>query len=91
MRYTLMPYQYHFTNTNFTEASYENTVFEVFRETLDHGNAYGPDVERDYAWPLCMDELLPRLMSGELFVGDANGTLWTASPTRGMQGEFGLM
>ncbi|MDR0499829.1 MAG: hypothetical protein LBG97_01090, partial [Coriobacteriales bacterium] len=57
----LIPYDYQYINTNFTEASYENAVIEVFRETLGYGYAYGPDVERDYAEPLYMDELLPAL------------------------------
>lgn len=45
----------------FTEARYENAVIEVFRDTLGYGYAYGPDVARDYAEPLYMDELLPAL------------------------------
>lgn len=45
----------------FTEARYENAVIEVFRDTLGYGYAYGPDVARDYAEPLYLDELLPAL------------------------------
>ncbi|MDR1728002.1 MAG: type I restriction endonuclease subunit R [Acidobacteriota bacterium] len=45
----------------YTEANYENAVIEVFRDTLGYGYAYGPDVARDYADPLYMDELLPAL------------------------------
>ena len=45
----------------FTEANYENAVIEIFRDTLDYNYAYGPDISRDYANPLYMDELLPSL------------------------------
>ena len=45
----------------YTEANYENAVIEVFRDTLGYGYTYGPDVIRDYADPLYMDELLPAL------------------------------
>ena len=45
----------------YTEANYENAVIEVFRDTLGYGYAYGPDVARDYAEPLYLDELLPAL------------------------------
>lgn len=43
----------------YTEANYENAVIEVFRDTLGYNYVYGPDVARDYADPLFMDELLP--------------------------------
>ncbi|MDR0499691.1 MAG: hypothetical protein LBG97_00370 [Coriobacteriales bacterium] len=84
-----MPYQYHFTNTNFTHASYVNAVIEVFREAFGCGYALGPDVESNYSKPLYIDELLPRLMSAEMSVADVNGTLWAASPTKETQGEKG--
>lgn len=45
----------------YTEANYENAVIEVFRDTLGYGYAYGPDVARDYAESLYLDELLPAL------------------------------
>ena len=45
----------------YTEANYENAVIEVFRDTLGYGHVYGPDVARDYADPLYLDELLPAL------------------------------
>ena len=45
----------------FTEANYENAVIEIFHDTLDYNYAYGPDISRDYANPLYMDELLPSL------------------------------
>lgn len=46
---------------SYTEANYENAVIEMFRDTLGYGYAYGPDVVRDYADPLYMDELLSAL------------------------------
>lgn len=45
----------------YTEANYENAVIEVFRDTLGYGYFYGPDVVRDYADPIHMDDLLPAL------------------------------
>lgn len=45
----------------YTEANYENAVIEVFRDTLGYGYAYGPDIMRDYADPLYLDELRPAL------------------------------
>lgn len=45
----------------YTEANYENAVIEVFRDTLGYHYAYAPDLARDYANPLYMDELLPAL------------------------------
>jgi type I restriction enzyme R subunit len=46
---------------SFTEANYENAVIDLFRDTLGYTYTYGPDVTRDYANPLYMDELLPSL------------------------------
>ena len=45
----------------FTEEKYENAVLELFRETLGYNHIYAPDLTRDYAEPLYMDELLPAL------------------------------
>ena len=45
----------------FTEANYENAVIELFRNTLGYTYTYGPDVTRDYAETLYIDELLPAL------------------------------
>ena len=45
----------------FTEANYENAVIEVFRDTLGYSHIYAPDLTRDYANPLYIDELLPSL------------------------------
>jgi len=46
---------------SYTEANYENAVLELFRDTLGYSYVYGPDVSRDYADPLYIDELLPAL------------------------------
>lgn len=40
----------------FTEASYENSIIELFQE-MGYAHIYGPDVERDYTSPL-YDEVL---------------------------------
>ena len=40
----------------FTEASFENSVVELF-ENLGYNHVYGPDVERDFKDPLMEDEL----------------------------------
>ncbi len=45
----------------FTESNYENAIIEVFRDTLEYGYAYGPDMSRDYSNPLHMVELLSAL------------------------------
>jgi hypothetical protein len=50
----------------------------VFCEALGYGYAYGPDAKRNYSKPLYIDELLPRLMSGELFVADVDGRMVSA-------------
>jgi type I restriction enzyme R subunit len=44
-----------------TEKRYENALIEVFRDTLGYSHVYAPNLERDYADPLYMDELLPSL------------------------------
>lgn len=41
----------------YNEASYENAVIEVFRDTLGYEYVYGPDVTRDYGEPLYTEEL----------------------------------
>ena len=46
---------------SYTEANYENAVIEIFRDTLGYSHVYAPDLTRDYADPLYMDELLPAL------------------------------
>ena len=42
---------------NYTEADYENSVIELFRNDLGYEYAYGPDIERDFRSPL-YDEVL---------------------------------
>lgn len=32
----------------YTEADYENSVIELFRNDLGYEYAYGPDIERDF-------------------------------------------
>ena len=39
-------------SANYTEADYENSVIELFRNDLGYEYAYGPDVERDFHSPL---------------------------------------
>ncbi len=46
---------------HFTEANYENAVLLLFQQRLSYAYIYGPDVERDYHCPLCLDALLPAL------------------------------
>ena len=41
----------------YTEADYENSVIELFRNDLNYEYAYGPDIERDFHSPL-YDEVL---------------------------------
>lgn len=43
--------------TNYTEADYENSVIELFRNDLGYEYAYGPDIERDFYSPLYEDVL----------------------------------
>lgn len=45
----------------YTEAHYENACLELFRDTLGYNHVYAPDLTREYANPLYMDELLPAL------------------------------
>lgn len=42
---------------NYTEADYENSIIELFRNDLGYEYAYGPDIERDFHSPL-YDEVL---------------------------------
>ena len=41
----------------YTEADYEESVVELFRDNMDYTYVYGPDVERDFNSPL-YDEIL---------------------------------
>ena len=46
---------------NFTEASYENSIIELFKNDLGYDCAYGPDIERDFYSPLYEDVLMDSL------------------------------
>ena len=48
-------------STIFTEANYENSVIELFRNDLGYEYVYGPDIERDFYNPLYEDVLLDSL------------------------------
>lgn len=45
----------------YTEADYENSVIELFRNDLGYEYAYGPDIERDFYSPLYEEVLLNSL------------------------------
>lgn len=45
----------------YTEADYESSVIELFRNDLGYDYAYGPDIERDFYCPLYEDILLDSL------------------------------
>lgn len=45
----------------FTEASFENAVLSVFRDTLGYEHLYGPNVARNFSDPLCEEVLLAAL------------------------------
>ena len=45
----------------YTEADYENSVIELFRNELGYEYAYGPDIERDFYSPLYEKVLLDSL------------------------------
>lgn len=47
--------------TNYTEADYENSVIELFRNDLEYEYIYGPDIERDFYSPLYEEVLLDSL------------------------------
>ena len=54
-------------STNYTEADYENSVIELFRNDLGYEYAYGPDIERDFHSPLyeeVLEDYLYRLNTG---------------------------
>lgn len=48
-------------SANYTEANYENSVIELFRDDLGYEYAYGPDIERDFYSPLFEEVLLDSL------------------------------
>ena len=45
----------------YTEASYENSIIELFRNNLGYEYVYGPDVERDFENPLYEEILVDSL------------------------------
>ena len=45
----------------YTEADYENSVIELFRNDLGYDYAYGPDIERDFYSPLYEEVLINSL------------------------------
>ena len=45
----------------YTEADYENSVIELFRNNLGYEYAYGPDIERDFYCPLYEEVLTDSL------------------------------
>ena len=45
----------------YTEADYENSVIELFRNDLGYDYAYGPDIERDFYSPLYEQVLIDSL------------------------------
>ena len=45
----------------YTEADYENSVIELFRNDLGYDYAYGPDIERDFYSPLYEEVLIDSL------------------------------
>ena len=47
----------------YTEADYENSVIELFRNDLGYEYAYGPDIERDFYCPLYEEVLIDSLYS----------------------------
>ena len=48
-------------SANYTEANYENSVIELFKNDLGYEYAYGPDIERDFYSPLYEEVLLDSL------------------------------
>ena len=42
----------------YTEADYEESVLELFRDNMDYTYVYGPDIERDFNSPLYDDILI---------------------------------
>lgn len=45
----------------YTEADYENSIIELFRNDLGYDYAYGPDIERDFYSPLYEEILIDSL------------------------------
>ena len=47
----------------FTEAAFENAIIELFRDKLGYEYLYGPNVERNYAEPLHIEQVYSSLQS----------------------------
>lgn len=45
----------------YTEADYENSIVELFKDNLEYDYVYGPDIERDFYCPLYEDVLINSL------------------------------
>ena len=45
----------------YTESDYENSIIELFQNTLEYKYIYGPDIERDFYSPLYEDVLIDSL------------------------------
>lgn len=45
----------------YTEADYENSIIELFQNTLEYEYIYGPDIDRDFYSPLYEDVLIDSL------------------------------
>ena len=45
----------------YTEADYENSIIQLFKNDLGYEYAYGPDIERDFYSPLYEEVLLDSL------------------------------
>ena len=45
----------------YTESDYENSIIELFQNTLEYEYIYGPDIERDFYSPLYEDVLIDSL------------------------------
>jgi len=45
----------------YTESDYENSIIELFQNTLEYEYIYGPDIERDFYSPLYEDVLMDSL------------------------------
>ena len=45
----------------YTEADYENSIIELFKNNLEYEYIYGPDIERDFYSPLYEDVLIDSL------------------------------
>ena len=56
----------------YTEADYENSVIELFRNDFGYEYAYGPDIERDFYSPLYEEILIDSPFSKFLSLNKAS-------------------